>query len=346
MKTRVIIVNPKKPQIKKIDQCVSILRKGGLVAFPTETVYGLGADGLNPKAIKKIFQAKNRPSDNPLIFHISNKKDVKKYTKDIPATAEKLIEKFWPGPLTLILKKSSIIPKIATGGLNTIAIRMPSHKIALSLINSLGNPIVAPSANLFGKPSPTLAKHVLYDLDGKIDAVIDGRNSVIGIESTILDLTTKTPTILRPGKISYEELKNLLKKVKYHPSLLGKKSKLLKVKSPGMKYKHYSPNAKIILVEGNTKNTQKKIHELIKKFQQQKKLIGIINNKNIKKIPFVKFKFIGTTKNLIASNLYKSFRELDDQKVDVIIMREVDTSNLGFAIMNRLRKAASEIISA
>lgn len=345
MYTSVITVNPKKPQIKKIEKCVSILRNGGLVAFPTETVYGLGADGLNPKAIKKIFQAKNRPSDNPLIFHISNKNDIRKYTKDIPPTAEKLIEKFWPGPLTLILKKSPIVPKIATGGLNTIAIRMPSNKIALSLINSLGNPIVAPSANLFGKPSPTLAKHVLSDLDGKINAVIDGKNSVIGIESTILDLTTKTPTILRPGKISYSELKKILKKIKYHPSLLGKKSKLIKVKSPGMKYKHYSPEAKIILIEGNIKNSQKKTNELIKRLKQEKKLIGVINIKNIKKAPFVKSKFIGATNNLIASNLYKSFRELDDQKVDVIIMREIDTSNLGFAIMNRLRKAASEIIS-
>jgi len=345
MQTRVITVNPKKPQLKKIEECASILRKGGIVAFPTETVYGLGADGLNPNAIKKIFQAKKRPADNPLIFHISNKEDVKKFTKNIPPNAEKLMEKFWPGPLTLILKKSPIIPKIATGGLNTIAIRMPSHRIALSLIHSLGNPIVAPSANLFGKPSPTLAKHVLNDLNGKINAVIDGGNTVIGIESTILDLTTNMPTILRPGKISYLELKKILKKVKYHPSLLGKKSKIIKVKSPGMKYKHYSPNAKIILIEGNIKNTQKKIQELIKKFQLEKKLVGIINNKTIKKTPFVKSKFIGTTKNLIASNLYKSFRELDDQKVDVIIMREVDNSNLGFAIMNRLRKAASEIIS-
>ncbi|NJK78037.1 MAG: threonylcarbamoyl-AMP synthase [Nanoarchaeota archaeon] len=345
MYTRIVVVNPKKTTPKKIKECASILRKGGIVAFPTETVYGLGADGLNPNAIKKIFKAKNRPSDNPLIFHISNKDDIKKFTKNIPPNAEKLIEKFWPGPLTLILKKSSIIPKIATGGLNTIAIRMPSHKIALSLINSLGSPIVAPSANLFGKPSPTLAKHVLTDLNRKINAIIDGGNSVIGIESTILDLTTNTPTILRPGKISYLELKKILKKVKYHPSLLGKKSKITKVKSPGMKYKHYSPNAKIILIQGDLKYSQKVILQLIKKFQSEKKSIGVINNKNIKNSNHVKSKFIGTTKNLIAHNLYKSFREFDEQKVDVIIMREVDNSNLGFAIMNRLKKAASEIIS-
>lgn len=345
MQTRVIVVNPKKPEIKKIEECVSILRKGGIVAFPTETVYGLGADGLNPNAIKKIFKAKKRPADNPLIFHISNKDDIRKFAKNIPPNAEKLIEKFWPGPLTLVLKKSSLIPKIATGGLNTIAIRMPSHKIALSLINLLGNPIVAPSANLFSKPSPTLATHVLDDLNGKIDAIIDGGNSVIGIESTILDLTTGTPTLLRPGKISYSELKKILKKVEYHPSLLGKKSKIIKIKSPGMKYKHYSPNAKIILIEGNIQNTQKKTQELIKKFKSEKKLVGIINNKSMKKTPFVKSKFIGATKKLIASNLYKTFRDLDEQKVDVIIMREIDNSDLGFAIMNRLRKAASEIIT-
>lgn len=344
MQTRVIVVNPKKPQMKKIQECVSILRKGGIVAFPTETVYGLGADGLNPNAIKKIFKAKKRPSDNPLIYHISNKDDIKKFAKHIPPNTKKLIEKFWPGPLTLVLKKSSQIPKIATGGLNTIAIRMPSHKIALSLIDLLGNPIVAPSANLFGKPSPTLATHVFDDLNGKIDAIIDGGNSVIGIESTILDLSTNTPTLLRPGKISYSELKKILKKVEYHPSLLGKKSKIIKVKSPGMKYKHYSPNAKIILIEGNIQNAQKKTQELIKKFKSEKKLIGIINNKTIKKTPFIKSKFIGTTKKEIASNLYKTFRDFDEERVDVIIMREVDNSNLGFAIMNRLKKAASEII--
>jgi len=345
MQTRVITVNPKKPQIKKIEECASILRKGGTVAFPTETVYGLGADGLNPNAIKKIFHAKKRPADNPLIFHISNKNDIRKFAKNISPNVEKLIEKFWPGPLTLVLKKSSVIPKIATGGLNTIAIRMPSHKIALSLINSLGNPIVAPSANLFSKPSPTLAKHVLNDLNGKINAIIDGGNTVIGIESTILDLTTSTPTILRPGKISYSELKKILKDVKYHPSLLGKKSKIIKVKSPGMKYKHYSPNAKIILIQGNRQNTQKKTQELIKKFKLEKKLVGLINNKTTKKNQFVKSKFIGKTKKLIASNLYKTFREFDDQKINVIIMREIDNSDLGFAIMNRLRKAASEIIT-
>ena len=345
MQTRVIVVNPKKPQMKKIQECVSILRKGGIVAFPTETVYGLGADGLNPNAIKKIFKAKKRPSDNPLIYHISNKDDIKKFAKHIPPNTKKLIEKFWPGPLTLVLKKSSQIPKIATGGLNTIAIRMPSHKIALSLIDLLGNPIVAPSANLFGKPSPTLATHVFDDLNGKIDAIIDGGNSVIGIESTILDLSTNTPTLLRPGKISYSELKKILKKVEYHPSLLGKKSKIIKVKSPGMKYKHYSPDAKIILIEGNIQNAQKKTQELIKKFKSEKKLIGIINNKTIKKTPFIKSKFIGTTKKEIASNLYKTFRDFDEERVDVIIMREVDNSNLGFAIMNRLKKAASEIIT-
>ena len=173
MRTRIFSVNPKKPQPKKILECTSILRKGGIVAFPTETVYGLGADGLNPKAIKKIFQAKNRPADNPLIFHISDKNDIHKFARDIPKITERLIEKFWPGPLTLVLKKSAIIPKIATGGLNTIAIRMPSHKIALSLIKSLNHPIVAPSANLFGKPSPTISKHVQADMHGKIDAIID-----------------------------------------------------------------------------------------------------------------------------------------------------------------------------
>ena len=345
MKTRVVTISSKKPHKTKIQECASILRKGGLVAFPTETVYGLGADGLNPNAIKKIFRVKKRPSDNPLIFHISDKNDIQKFAKNIPPKTELLIEKFWPGPLTLILRKSSIIPKIATGGLNTIAIRMPSHKIALSLISSLKSPIVAPSANLFGKPSPTLAQHVLDDLNGKINTIIDGGNTKIGIESTVLDLTTRTPTLLRPGSISYSELKKILKKIEYHPSLLGKKSKKNVVKSPGMKYKHYSPNAKIILILGNLQNSQKKTQELIKKFQSEKKIIGLINNKGRRKNLFIKSKFIGTTKKLIASNLYKTFREFDKEKVDIIIVQEIDNSNLGFAIMNRVRKAASEIIT-
>lgn len=344
MKTRVIKIDSRNPQLEKITKCVSILRKGGIIAFPTETVYGLGADGLNPKAIKKIFQAKNRPSDNPLIFHIADKNDIHQFARDVPKVAQKLTQKFWPGPLTLVLKKSSIIPKIATGGLNTIAIRMPSNKIALSLIRSLGHPIVAPSANLFGKPSPTISKHVLDDMHGKINTIIDGGKTRIGLESTVLDLTTKTPILLRPGGISISELKKIIKNVEYHPSLLGKKSKKIKAKSPGMKYKHYSPEAKIILIQGNAKNSQKKIQELVNKLQLEKKIVGLVNIRAKKKNRFIRSKFIGTTKKIIASNLYKAFRDLDEEKVDVIIMREVTNSDLGFAIMNRLRKAASEII--
>lgn len=344
MQTRVIKLNPKNPNKAKISHCVSILRNGGIVAFPTETVYGLGADGLNPKAIKKIFKAKNRPTDNPLIFHIASKDDVEKYTKNTPQITYELIEKFWPGPLTLVLKKSSIIPKVATGGLNTIAIRMPSSKIALSLIKSLEHPIVAPSANLFGKPSPTIAKHVLDDMDGKINAIIDGGKTRIGLESTVLDLTTKTPVLLRPGAISILELKKIVKKVQYHPSLLGKKSKKIKAKSPGMKYKHYSPQAKLVLIQGNAKNSNKKIQELVDRYRLENKLVGIVNEKSKRKNSLIKSKFIGSSKKLIASNLYKTFRDFDKEKVDVIIMRQVDDANLGFAIMNRLTKAASEII--
>ncbi len=344
MKTRLIKINPLKPQGQQIAFCALVLKKGGVVAFPTETVYGLGADGLNPKAIKKIFQAKKRPADNPLIFHIADKNDIYKFARDVPKVAERLIEKFWPGPLTLVLKKSSIIPKIATGGLNTIAIRMPSNRIAISLIQSIEHPIVAPSANLFGKPSPTIAKHVMDDMNGKINAIIDGGKTRIGLESTVVDLTTKTPILLRPGGISISDLKKIIKNVEYHPSLLGKKSKKIKAKSPGMKYKHYSPDAKIILIQGDAKNSQKKIQELVNKLHSEKKSVGLINIKTIKKIPHIRSKFIGNTKKLIASNLYKAFRDLDEEKVDVIIMREVTSSNLGFAIMNRLRKAASEII--
>lgn len=343
MKTRIIKINSNNPQQSTIAKCTTILKNGGIVAFPTETVYGLGADGLNPKAIKKIFKVKNRPFDNPLIFHIANKQDIEILAKHIPEITQKLIKKFWPGPLTLILKKSKTIPQIATGKQDTVALRMPSNKIALSLIKSLGHPIVAPSANLFGKPSPTMAKHVFDDLNGKIDIIIDGGQTRIGIESTVLDLTSKIPTILRPGGISLSELKKILKNVEYHPILLGKKSRIAP-KSPGMKYKHYSPNAKVILVKGSTKNSQQKIESLIQKLLLENKSIGLINYKSIQKNPLIISKFIGYEKDLIAKNIYKIFREFDKENADIIIVREINNSNLGFAIMNRLQKAASEII--
>jgi L-threonylcarbamoyladenylate synthase len=214
--TRIIKVGK---DISKIKIAAEIIRNGGLVAFPTETVYGLGANALDENAVKKIFEAKKRPIDNPIIVHIARKSDVYKLTKNAPKITKKLIDKFWPGPLTLVLKRSEIVPKITCGGLDTIAIRMPRNRIALALIKMSKLPIAAPSANLSGKPSPTSAKHVINDLKGRIDVVIDGGRTEIGVESTVLDLTTKIPTILRPGGVTFEELKKVLKNVRIHESI-------------------------------------------------------------------------------------------------------------------------------
>ncbi|MBU1204733.1 MAG: threonylcarbamoyl-AMP synthase [Nanoarchaeota archaeon] len=344
MKTKIIKINPKNIEISKIKAAARILRKGGLVAFPTETVYGLGADALNPKAVKKIFEAKGRPADNPLIVHIADKEEVYRLAKEVPEEAEKLMDKFWPGPLTLVLKKSKIVPDIITGGLDSVAIRMPANKIALALIKEAKVPVAAPSANLFSKPSPTSAEHVIQDLYGKIDVIIDSGETEIGVESTVLDLTTKPATLLRPGGITLEELERVLGKIKIHPIIKGKKVKNIIAKSPGMKYKHYSPNADVILVEGAYQEVKKRIQKLVYKHKKEGKNIGVMTANENHEYKADLIKFVGNDFNTIAKNLFKIFREFDKEKVDIIIAEGVSDKGLGLAIMNRLRKAAYEII--
>jgi L-threonylcarbamoyladenylate synthase len=266
----IVRVNPKKPERKIIERAAKIIKKGGLVAFPTETVYGLGANALNKKAVKKIFEVKKRPLDNPIIVHIADFKNLKKLAKRIPKEAEILAKKFWPGPLTFVLFKKKIVPNEVTGGQNTVAIRMPKNKIALELIKKSGVPIAAPSANLAGRPSPTEAKHVFEDFGEKIDLILDGGKTKIGVESTVLDLTKKSPEILRPGGASFEELKKNLPNLRLHPSLLGKKLRG-KPKSPGMRYRHYAPKAELILAKNS-----KEIKKLIKKYKKFGKKIGVM----------------------------------------------------------------------
>jgi len=315
MITRILRINPQRPEINKINQAANIIKIGGLVAFPTETVYGLGGNIFDERALKNIYKTKGRPYDNPLIVHIAKLKDLNILAKQVPKSALKLAERFWPGPLTIILKKQNEISKIATAGLNTIAIRMPDNKIALELIKKSGVPIAAPSANAFTRPSPTLAKHVLEDFKNKIRLIIDGGQTQIGLESTVLDLTSKIPTILRPGKITVEDLKKILGRVEIYSH------KIKKIKSPGTKYKHYSPKAKVVLVYG--KVTQ----ETIKKYKG--KIAIIKSNRNIK---------------FLAKNLFKKFREFDNKKIDIILVEGVEEKGLGVALMNRLKKSASEII--
>ncbi|MEM3374745.1 MAG: L-threonylcarbamoyladenylate synthase [Candidatus Woesearchaeota archaeon] len=311
---------------KEINKAAELIKKGQLVAFPTETVYGLGGNALNKKAVKKIFIAKGRPSDNPLIVHIARKKDIFNYAvfdnKNQLHIVKKLIKIFWPGPLTLILKKKSFIPDETTGNLNTIAIRMPKNKIALNLIKLSNLPIAAPSANLSGKPSGTTFKHVYNDFNGKISAIIKSKQTKYGLESTVIDLTTWPVKILRPGSITYEQLKKII------PSIVVlKNKKTIKAKSPGMKYRHYSPNAKIILFE-NSKNQEKRIKEFFKKLKKENKKILIIKHK----------------KEVLSKNLYKIFRECDEKKIDYLLIKATDEKGIGLALMNRLRKAASIII--
>lgn len=315
MKTSIIKLNPCNPDIQKIKKAAEIIKKSGLVAFPTETVYGLGANGLNKDAIKKIFIAKGRPQDNPLILHISDIKQLDLLVKEIPEKAEKLIKNFWPGPLTLVLKKSRIVPKITSAGLNTVAIRMPKNKVALELIRLSKCPLAAPSANLSGKPSPTSAKHVIDDLDNKINTILDAGNTDIGLESTVLDLTQKIPRILRPGKITKKQLEKVVGDIKEN-----KEPDTKKPKSPGMKYKHYAPKAKVIII-GNKRQLEK-----------------IIDKNKHKRINILKYK----NEIEMAKNLFKDFRESDKKRYNLILVWQTKNKDLGTAIMDRLRKASSE----
>jgi L-threonylcarbamoyladenylate synthase len=339
MQTKILKINPKNPQISKLRYAAKLIRQGKLVAFPTETVYGLGANALNHFAVRRIFEAKGRPSDNPLIVHIYDENDVELLAKEIPKITKKIIEWFWPGPLTIVLKKSRLVPEITTGGLDTVAIRMPKNKIAKILIKEAGIPIAAPSANFAGRPSPTLAKHVWDDLKGRIDLIVDGGKTDIGIESTVIDLSRKRPMLLRPGGTTLEELQKVIGRIDIHPILKGKKSGSVS-RSPGMKYRHYSPVAKLILIEGTKQNINKKISQLLKTYKKQRKRVGLmITDKTFFQNADM-IKCVGSDFDKIASNLFKMLREFDSKKMDIILVQGISQKGLGRGIMNRLDKAA------
>lgn len=319
-----------------------IIRTGGLVAFPTETVYGLGADALNPQASCKIYEAKGRPSDNPLIVHISKIEDLEKIVAGAPGEAKKLAEKFWPGPLTIILKKKEIVPLETTGGLDTVAVRMPNHPLALALIRAGGGFIAAPSANASGKPSPTLAEHVAADLDGRIPMILDGGAVGIGIESTIVDFTERIPMVLRPGYITPDMIRNVIGEVRVDPGLNAQTAGI-RPKAPGMKYRHYAPEAELILVEGVQEKVQERINCLTKEAMEAGKSVGIIGTEETcGGYSHGIVKSIGTRaeEETIARHLYGVLREFDEQKVDVIYSESFATPGIGQAVMNRMLKAA------
>ncbi|NMA86583.1 MAG: threonylcarbamoyl-AMP synthase [Tissierellia bacterium] len=318
-----------------------IIKSGGLVAFPTETVYGLGANGLEPRAVKKIFEAKGRPQDNPLILHIANTRDMAPLVESIPKDAEKLMEAFWPGPLTIIFKRNKLVPDIVSAGLDTVSIRMPNNPIALKLIELSDLPLAAPSANTSGKPSPTSAKHVMEDLYGKVDLIIDGGDTGIGVESTVLDMSGDIPRILRPGGITLEDLKKYLPNIEEDLSIIKEDEIPL---SPGQKYRHYAPKAEMIVFSGELENIIREINIYANKYSKEGKKVGIMaTDESVDKYHIGEIISLGTRKdkNTIAHNLFNTLRLLDEENVDIILAEAVEDIGIGRAIMNRLKKAAS-----
>ena len=327
---------------KIIQTAGDILKQGGLVAFPTETVYGLGADALNEMAAHKIYEAKGRPSDTPLIVHITNMKDLEKVAEMIPDQARRVAEKYWPGPLTMIFEKTDIVPYGTTGGLDTVAVRMPSEETARAVIDAGGGFIAAPSANTSGRPSPTTAQHVEEDLAGRIDMIIDGGAVPIGVESTILDMTVTPPMILRPGAVTKEMLEELIGEVAVDRALISPESKE-PPKAPGMKYRHYAPKADLSIVEGPMELVIEAINRMARERMSGGYKVGIIGTEEtVLRYRADCVKSIGTRadESTIASHLYAILREFDDEQVDYIYSESFATGGIGSAIMNRLLKAA------
>lgn len=325
-----------------------ILKTGGLVAFPTETVYGLGGDALNPDSSKKIYEAKGRPSDNPLIVHIADFEDLQTITSKIPQEAGKLADAFWPGPLTMILPKSERVPLATTGGLETVAVRMPNHPIALALIRESGGFVAAPSANTSGKPSPTLAAYVAEDMDGKIDMIIDGGALGIGLESTIVDLTVSPPQILRPGYITEQMLSEVLGEVSMDATILHSAQDCGQVpKAPGMKYRHYAPKGELTIVKGEQKAVADYINQRAEAEQNAGEKVGVIATDewmDFYKADVVKSAGSRSDEETVARRLYTILREFDDENVTKIYSEAFEAEGLGQAIMNRLLKAAGHHI--
>jgi len=343
METKIFMMNEDEINHKQIEEAALAIRQGKLVIFPTETVYGLGANALDSDSVKRIFIAKGRPSDNPLIVHIKNKDDLKILTEEVPERANRLMERFWPGPLTLIFNKSSLVPDAVTGNLNTVAIRFPSNKIARSLIENSGVPIAAPSANSSGKVSGTTLKMCIEDLCGRVDYIIGGEDSEAGLESTVLDCSVEPYCILRPGVITLEELKSIDESIYLDKSILSN-YELERPKSPGMKYKHYSPRAEIKIIQGDQAKTAEYINKLYEKLLSENKKVGImcmdetfyLYNKFENVISMGK----ASDERQIASNLFKTLSHFDTINVDVILSEAVEETSIGLAIMNRLKKSS------
>ncbi|MDO4614197.1 MAG: L-threonylcarbamoyladenylate synthase [Lachnospiraceae bacterium] len=352
MKTQICKIDPEVIDEDILRSAGEIIQAGGLVAFPTETVYGLGGDALNPDASRKIYAAKGRPSDNPLIVHIADLSHLTPLVKgDIPEKAKLLADHFWPGPLTMIFEKTKLVPDETSGGLPTVAVRMPSHPAAAAFITAAGGYIAAPSANLSGRPSPTEAAHVIEDLDGRVEMILDGGRVDIGLESTIVDFTEEIPIILRPGFISLEMLKEVLGEVRVDPGILSEaEEKHIRPRAPGMRYRHYAPKAPLTIVEGPEEQVIRRINALVLQYQQEGKKTGVmVSGENISRYHADVVKNMGSRSEdvTIAQSLFSALREFDSEGIDVIFSESFDTPRMGQAIMNRLLKAAGhQVIQA
>lgn len=328
----------------KLQEAGDIIRQGGLVAFPTETVYGLGGNALDPEAAAKIYAAKGRPSDNPLIVHVARPEQIEELVVNIPPVATKLIEEFWPGPLTLVFSAKKTVPRKTIGGLETVAIRMPAHPTALALIEACGCPVAGPSANLSGRPSPTTAQHVIVDLAGRIDMIIDSGRAGVGVESTVLDVTVSPPQVLRPGGLTLEQLRQIVPVVTIDPTTLqDTMPEISQIRSPGMKYKHYAPEAEVLVVEGQLQDIAAKIRQIYDAYTARGQRVAIMATaETASSYGQRKAAIVGTRADLgsVATNLFDQLRRFDAEGVEVVLAEGVDMVGLGLAVMNRLRKAA------
>lgn len=343
-------VDKKNPQAAIIQRAAEIIKEGGLVAFPTETVYGLGADAYNPMAVKRVFEVKKRPLSNPLIVHIAEMKDLLKLGEDVGSDALALASKFWPGPLTLVVKKNPSLPDIVTSGGDTIAIRMPDNRIALSLIRTASTPIAAPSANRFGYPSPTQAIHVAADLVGQIDLILDGGSTELGIESTVVDLTVKPPLILRQGAVSPKKIKTIIPEVQISSTLSavpGTELAQAPARSPGLFLKHYAPEATMLIVEGEKNDSIERIKQLRQHYIREGNRVSILTTNrdsysygwSVKRLYFRE-----DSKGRVVSNLFAQLRAFDEEGMDIILVEGFTGGHIEDVVLDRLRRAAGSNI--
>lgn len=348
MKTKIIQLDEEHIDQAAMAEAGRVICTGGLVAFPTETVYGLGGDALNAASSGRIYAAKGRPSDNPLIVHIADMDGLEKITAQVPEIALRLAERFWPGPLTMIFKKADCVPYATTGGLDTVAVRMPSNKIARELIRASGRYIAAPSANLSGRPSPTDAKHVIQDLYGRVDVILDGGESDIGLESTIIDLSGERPAILRPGYITEEMLGELIAGIETDKGILDMNSDIAP-KAPGMKYRHYAPKGSLAIVEGEQEQVTAYINSRLEEHKAEGKRTGVIaTDETAAGYRADSVKSVGKRgdESTIAKHLFRILREFDDEEIQIIYAEAFESTGVGCAIMNRLLKAAGHKVIA